>query len=239
MDNHIEFEESLRAWIRSRGQNPQSLSEMEQQVRWLMHQLGRVLLYLWLVWLAPRYPESQIKCPYCGEQAHYRRKRRGVLRTMFGKISYQRAYYQCETCAKGSYPLDTQLGLRPNQMSAEMERLAGLMGVQMPFAQASEVFEELTLVSLSDHSIDKATQAYGKKMEHQEKQWYGETLDDEGMLRRERETPRPLRLYGSLDGGRVRVRHEDPPWRELKVGTWFEAIPRNKFIKNRMTQERW
>jgi len=56
-------------------------------------------------------------------------------------------YYRCETCHKGSYPLDAQLGLRPNQMSAEMERLAGLMGVQMPFAQASEVFEELTLVS--------------------------------------------------------------------------------------------
>jgi len=85
------------------------------------------------------------------------------------------------------------------------------------------VFEELTLVSLSDHSVDKATQAYGKKTEHQEKQWYGETLDDAVMLRRERETPRPLRLYGSLDGGRVRVRNEDPPWRELKVGAWFEA----------------
>lgn len=104
-----------------------------------------------------------------------------------------------------------------------MERLAGLMGAQMPFAQASEVFEELTLVRLSDHSVNKATRTYGKKMEHQETQWYAETLDNEVMLRRERETARPLRLYGSLDGGRVRVRNEDPPWRELKVGAWFEA----------------
>lgn len=119
--------------------------------------------------------------------------------------------------------MDDALGLRPNRMSAEMERLAGLMGVQMPFAQASEVFEELTLVRLSDHSMDKATQSYGQKMEHQETQWYAETLDDELMLKREHETPCPLRLYGSLDGGRVRVRHEDLPWRELKVGAWFEA----------------
>lgn len=93
MDKHIEFEESLRAWIRSRGQNPQSLSEMEQQVRWLMHKSGNLLRYLWLVWITPAYPESQIDCPYCGRQAHYQRKREGVLRTMFGKIGYRRAYY--------------------------------------------------------------------------------------------------------------------------------------------------
>lgn len=223
MDNHIEFEESMREWIQRNGHNPQSLSEMEHQIRWLMHKLGKMLLYLWLVWLTPRYPESEIACRHCGEQAKYQRKRKGMLRSMFGEIHYQRAYYVCEACAKGSYPLDDQLGLRPNQMSAEMERLAGLLGVQMPFAQASEVFEELTLVRLSDHSVNKATQSYGQKMEHQEKQWYVETLDNDGMLKRERETPRPRRLYGSLDGGRVRVRHEVPPWRELKVGAWFEA----------------
>lgn len=223
MDKHIEFEDVLRAWIIKQGGNPQSFSQMEQQVRWLMHKLGNLLLYLWLVWLTPRYPEKQISCSDCGGAAVYQRQREGLLRTMFGKINYRRAYYVCEQCCQGSYPLDEQLGLRPNQMSAEVERLAGLMGTQMPFAQASEVFEELTLVSLSDHSIDKATQTYGRKMEHQERQWYDETLDDEAMLRRERETSRPLRLYGSLDGGRVRIRHEDPPWRELKVGAWFEA----------------
>lgn len=93
MDNHNEFETSFRAWIMRQGQNPQSLSEMEQQVRWLMYKLGNVLLTLWLVWLTPRYAEKEKSCPHCGEQAHYERQRQGVLRTMFGKIGYQRAYY--------------------------------------------------------------------------------------------------------------------------------------------------
>ena len=68
---------------------------------------------------------------------------------MFGWVKYQRAYYLCSACQSCSYPTDEQLGLRPNAMSAEVERLAGITGVQMPFGKGSEVFEELTLVSLS------------------------------------------------------------------------------------------
>jgi hypothetical protein len=223
MTKHSEFTEWVRGWVENNGKNPKSLSQMEQQVRWLMHRIGNIMLHVWLAWLTPRYPEQEIKCPHCGETAVYQRHRQGMLRTMFGEIRYRRAYYGCDQCHQGSYPLDEELGLRPNQMSAEVERLAGLMGVQMPFAQASEVFQELTLVKLSDQSVDKATQVYGQKTEVQEKQWYEETLDEENRLRRDRETARPLRLYGSLDGGRVRVRNEDQPWRELKVGAWFEA----------------
>jgi hypothetical protein len=145
---------------------------------------------------------------------------------MFGQITVKRAYYRCGNCHQGHYPLDVQLGLRPNAMSAEVERLAARVGVQMPFAQSSELFEELTLVSLSDQSISKAAQGYGKEVEQQEAELYQHTQDMAGMLERERQGVRPLRMYGSLDGGRVQTRapkgHEQP-WRELKIGAWFKA----------------
>ncbi|MCP5100694.1 MAG: hypothetical protein GY943_34530 [Chloroflexi bacterium] len=38
----------------------------------------------------------------------------------------------------------------------------------MPFAQGSEVFEQLTLANLSDQSLDKAAQAYGQEMKEVE-----------------------------------------------------------------------
>jgi hypothetical protein len=122
--------------------------------------------------------------------------------------------------------LDEQLGLRPNAMSAEVERLAAMTGVQMPFGKGRDVFEELTLVSLSDHSLDKASQAYGAEVQQREEEWHAEALDSEALLRREREQPRPVRLYGTIDGGRVPTRGpkgEEQPWRELKVGAWFTA----------------
>jgi hypothetical protein len=111
-------------------------------------------------------------------------------------------------------------------MSAELERLAAMTGAQMSFGKGEALFEELTLVSLSDQSLDKATQAYGKEVQQREEEWYAETLDTEKMLQRERECPRPVRLYGAIDGGRVQIRApkgEEQPWRELKVGAWFEA----------------
>jgi hypothetical protein len=113
-------------------------------------------------------------------------------------------------------------------MSAEMERLAGLTGVQTTFGKGSELFEELTL---SDQSLDKATQAYGKAVEQQETEWKNEASEAEALLRRKREAQPPLRLYGALDGTSVHTRGDGEDgngdlWRELKLGAWFETESR-------------
>ena len=83
-----------------------------------------------------------------------------MLITLLGQVEYSRAYYRCDECQQGHYPLDQKLGLRPGQMSAELESLSG---VQLPFGQSSQLFEWLRLVSLSDHRVAKATQAMGQK----------------------------------------------------------------------------
>jgi len=202
------------------------LKQMESQLRVWMQRLGGLLLWLWLQWLSREYKQAMTKCPYCGEIAKYERERAGVLHTMFGRINYKRSYYGCETCHQGHYPLDDKLGLRPNAMSAELERLAARVGVQMPFGKASDLFEELTLVSLSDQSIGKAAQTYGQVVEGIEKELYQQTQDSQVMVERDRQAVRPLRMYGSLDGGRVHIRkteEQEHMWKELKVGAWFRA----------------
>jgi len=226
MENNRGIEEQLRVWITHQGENPESLSQMEGQVRDWMHKLGNLLLSLWLFCVSPRYPERQVTCPHCGEQADYQRKRQAILRTVFGMVQYQRAYYLCSKCHQGHYPLDMDLGLRPNAMSAEVERLAAMIAVEMPFAKGAVMFEELTLLSISDQSLDKAAQAYGAEVQLKEIESYEQSLNQEQMLVRERESVAPLRLYGSMDGGRVQTRGaqgEVQPWRELKVGAWFQA----------------
>lgn len=206
-------------------ERPRSLSEMEQRVRQVVLEMGRVALERWLQGMAERYPEPVICCRHCGEEAYYVRKREGQLRTILGVIRYRRAYYLCPHCQQGTYPLDEELGLRPNGMSAELERLAGMMGVQMPFAQGSQVFAELTLTPLSDQALDKAAQAYGEEVEREEATWQAESEGADALLLRERETSPPLRLYGALDGTQVHTRSDEgeSPWRELKIGSWFKA----------------
>jgi hypothetical protein len=201
-----------------------SLSDMEQKIRRFMLWMGGVVLRLWLKWEDGRYPPKNKPCPHCGGQADYQRQRAGTLHTVFGSLKYRRAYYTCETCHRGHYPLDERLGLRPNQMSAELERLAGLMGVQTAFGKGSELFEELTLIRLSDHSLDKSAQAYGREVSQVEQEWQASGADQALQLKRRREARPVLRLYGAMDGALMHVRgDEDNPWRELKMGAWFQA----------------
>lgn len=223
MKDSIQIGEMLRDRVIEEVEEPASLSEMEQSLRKILLWVGRVALELWLLWLEKRYPKEVIPCR-CGGEAKYLYRRRGTLRTMFGQVRYKRAYYTCQQCGQGTYPLDEQLGLRPNAISAEMERLAGMMGVERPFEQGSRLFEELTLVSLSDHSLDKAAQAYGEEQMKREGEWEAQAYDMEGLLERKRTVKAPRRLYGSIDGGRVAIRGESVPdavWRELKAGAWF------------------
>jgi hypothetical protein len=224
MENIIELGRLLSQVLQEQIEEPENLSQMEQVIREQLVEIGRQALAHWLAEMASQEPERTMLCPHCGQEARYKRRRRGQLRTLMGTIRYQRSYYGCDGCRRGHYPLDQALGLRLNAMSAELERLAGMIGVQLPFGQGSTLFRELTLTGLSDHSLDKAAQAYGAEIEQVERAWQAEATDEEALLRRKREKRLPLRLYGAVDAAKVHLRGEgEDPWRDLKLGAWFEA----------------
>jgi len=212
-------EELIAGW-----EEPTSLSEMEQKIKRFTVWLGGVLLRLWLKWEEGRYPPQELPCPHCGATARYQRRRASTLHTVFGSLKHKRAYYTCPRCHQGHCPQDQRLGLRPNQMSAELERLAGLVGVQTAFGKGSELLEELTLIRLSDHSLDKSAQAYGRAVEQVEVEWQAAASDAATQLKRKRAGRPVLRLYGTMDGALMHVRGDQAhPWRELKIGAWFQA----------------
>lgn len=201
---------------------PTSLSEMERNIRAMLLKVGQFLLSSWLALQETDYPAETCECPHCGGQAEYQFKRDGILLTILGQVEYKRAYYVCPDCQQGHYPLDQQLGLRPGQMSAELESLSGMTGAQLPFGQGSNLFEALTLVSLSDHSLAKATQALGEEVQTLETEWLVHSQDAAWLQEQQRLAERPERLYGSLDAAKVHLRGEtEHPWRDLKVGCWF------------------
>ena len=200
---------------------PKSLSEMERQIRQMLLKLGRFLLGAWLTMLVEPYPAERVPCG-CGSEAEYQFNREGTLLTILGQIEYKRPYYLCPSCQKGVYPLDQKLGLRPGQMSAELENLSGMTGAQLSFGQGSNLFEALTLISLSDHSLAKATQAIGREVQAQEKEWIAQSQDEAWLQAQDRLAEGPQRLYGALDAAKVHIRgEEEDPWRDLKVGAWF------------------
>ena len=200
-----------------------SLSEMERQTRVMLLKLGQFLLKAWLAMQEEQYPPETIGCA-CGGQAEYQFKREGTLLSIVGQVRYRRSYYLCPTCHKGSYPLDGKLGLRPGEMSAELESLAGMTGVQLAFGQGSDLFEALTLISLSDHSLAKASQAIGTEVQAQEQEWIAQSRDEAWLQEQDRLAEQPQRLYGALDAAKVHVRGDkEHPWRDIKVGAWFST----------------
>jgi hypothetical protein len=202
-------------------QRPPSLSHMERDIRAMLVELGSFLLSAWVMMLDEPYPAERIPCP-CGAEATYQSQREATLLTIMGQITYKRAYYLCPHCHQGLFPLDQRLGLRPGQMSAELESLAGMTGAQLPFQQGSQLFEALTLISLSDHSLAKATQDMGSEVQAQEQEWIERSHDEQWLQTQQRLAEGPQRLYGSLDGVKVHVRGDhEHPWRELKTGAWF------------------
>ena len=224
MDHNISTVEAVSEALKGGWEQAGSLSEMEQKVKRFVLWLGGMMLRLWLAWAEGRYPAKEQACPHCGGSARYHGQRTGRLHTSLGTVGYRRAYYTCAACHQGHYPLDERLGLRPNQMSAELERLAGLVGVQTAFGKGSQLLEELTLIRLSDHSLDKSAQTYGREVQQQEAEWQAQAADADAQRQRKREARPVLRLYGALDGALMHVRGEtDNPWRELKLGAWFQA----------------
>ena len=144
---------------------PKSLSEMERGIRQMLLKLGQFLLGAWLALQKEPYPAETKGCPHCKAEAEYQFRREASLLTLVGVVLYKRAYYLCADCRQGHYPLDERLGLRPRELSAELESLTAMTGVQLPFEQSSRLFEALTLISVSDHSVAKAAQAMGSEVE--------------------------------------------------------------------------
>ena len=100
MSDSTEFETMLREWIINESENPDSLSEMEQTIRRLVQRIGQLLLSLWLMWVSHRYRDPSVTCCDCGQQADYVRQREACLHTMFGRVTYKRALYQCRSCGE-------------------------------------------------------------------------------------------------------------------------------------------
>jgi len=223
MENITAIAQMLSEEIQRELTTEYTLTDIEQVGRRLVQEIGRQAIAEVVNAEENGYPETAL-CPHCEKEMRYVRRRSAQLRTLFGCMEVKRAYYLCPECRQGCCPVDQRLGLRPNAISAELERLAAMTGTLLPFGKGRDLFETLTLVSLSDQTVDKATQAYGATVMRREQEWQVVAHNQDELQRRKRDVQKPLRLYGAIDATKVHTRGDDDhPWRDLKVGAWFEA----------------
>lgn len=163
---------------------------------------------------------EEVTCA-CGQAAQPDGKRKAMVWTVFGKVEYRRRYYVCENCHRGQSPLDKRLGLRPGQSTPGLASLLGILGVETSFEEASQLAERFLLFRVSDNTVRKQTEGYGKAQAQAEMEWKQLAEDVKSLEVRERSLEkRASRIYGSLDGAHVPLHGE---WRELKTLCWYEV----------------
>lgn len=230
MDFIIEIQEQLLSHLpaiieKYGGQaEVESLSEMEKQVKQMSHDLGNEVMRQWLEAQDEKYPSDQKACA-CGEGAKYIRRREGMAITVQGRVYYRRAYYLCEHCQSGFYPLDHNLGIDPGEMSHEVVKLAALLGIQDAFVPSQKVLAETTLLDLSPNSIRTATHRIAEAVLTEEAAQIKRSQQLETQLERKRTDNKPQRLYGSIDGFYALLKSGGY---ELKAGTWWTVNDKGK-----------
>ena len=80
------------------------IADIEMGVRESLREIGQIALKYFLE-NADRETEAEIECA-CGGKLRYQRQRAATIWSVFGKMSYERAYYAGCDCGKGYAVID-------------------------------------------------------------------------------------------------------------------------------------
>lgn len=213
------------------GAETMLIAEIENSMREALRQIGERALGILLSSLQAT-PDSQIDCP-CGGKLDYQRMRAAQIISVFGPVSYVRAYYAGCTCQQGQAPLDEQFGLEPGAVTAGLATLLALAGIEFSYAGSLKWLEAFLLFAVSENTVRAETEKMGALQAQREEELIQSSQDATALQARQHHPGQvPQRLYGSLDAAKVRIEprlkagqapeeHED--WRDMKVGCWFET----------------
>jgi hypothetical protein len=100
-----------------------------------------------------RSRDTQV-CEDCGRTLkRQRRLHTKTVESRHGEVTIERPYFYCKPCRRGYYPFDRALGIAPERKQYDLQRAAAELFSEVPHERASQIFERLTGVKLSDHCM--------------------------------------------------------------------------------------
>jgi hypothetical protein len=106
-----------------------------------------------------------VTCPGCDRAAAYHDDAERTLVSLFGPITYDRAYYYCRRCGKGQCPFDSHAGIPDHNVTPAVERLASLAGgVASSFEKGGELLDEMSGIDLSESTLQRITEDVGARI---------------------------------------------------------------------------
>jgi hypothetical protein len=196
-----------------------SVSEIEQSLRTSLQALGQASMGEMLSMLDEQTCSPQQTCQ-CQAQGQRISRRAAQVLSVFGWVSYLRSYYHCSSCGRRWLPLDEHQQLRPGRATPSMTALLGLAGITVSFEEARQHIWHYLQVGVSANTIRQETQEIGARQAQREQDWLVQSQNLDYLQQRERQTKRPQRVYGSIDGAFVPLEKE---WKEAKLVSWYQV----------------
>jgi hypothetical protein len=144
---------------------PPSLEEIVKEVASIRQELtGTIVRSMVMQNHQEELNQHKAPCPHCGRMVCARPARERAVETLMGDVHLMRPYFYCVHCQHGFYPLDETLKLLPGKKQADIGRAGALLASEVPYETASDLFEELTGIALSNHSLHAGTDAVGEDL---------------------------------------------------------------------------
>lgn len=225
-----QYAEMVKAALKEEGR-PMGIAEIEQGMREGLRQIGQASIEEVLSGLETT-PAREIECK-CGGKLKYQRKREAKVVSVFGKVSYWRAYYAGCECQEGKAPLDEEYGLEPGGVTAGLAELLAQAGIAFSYEQSATWLKAYLLFDVAANTVRSETERMGEMQAKTEAEWIQASQREADLQERERKPGSIVRrLYGSMDAAKVRTEprakkgaekeeHED--WRDMKVLSWYEV----------------
>jgi Uncharacterised protein family (UPF0236) len=91
-------------------------------------------------------------CEGCGRRLTRQPKLRSrKVESLHGEVEIERPYFYCKHCRKGLTPFDEALEIAPEKKQYDLQRAAAELFTEVPYERASQIFERLTGIKMSDH----------------------------------------------------------------------------------------
>jgi hypothetical protein len=104
-------------------------------------------------------------CPHCGESSRCKGFRSRPLLTLLGPVRYERHYYHCSSCARGTSPLDKVHGLCEHDLTPAADEVVCLSGLEDSFAVGAEtLLTRMAGLRVCESTVQRATEAAGARL---------------------------------------------------------------------------
>ncbi len=108
--------------------------------------------------------QQNCDCPECGKSMQRHGKLSKTIQTLAGQFELTRPYFYCRACSLGYYPLDEALGLSESSKQYDVQDVEAWLSSETAYETASETYERITGVKLSEHHMHETTNTIGQEV---------------------------------------------------------------------------